>query len=258
MHTNRSLFFYFLLCCCFLCSCLDLHHPSDPVPVAVNYTVVHKSILFNKKNIELQLDSVDHVLYVRLIIKGFKGEALPVHSRYKDTLFSTAFNFGFYYNNQLIRSEYMALHNSKWLGDSTATLSNLIFPTDTNDLRLSCEINFQVPMYAFHQLKKGKQSIELNISQSVFTDEAMVTKANGREESLHVYDTASLIHERVKFDLDVPAIYKSRVYGYGLILKKRFYFFACRHGQYALEKQLPGRLLDDLLSDGTVLRQNAL
>ncbi|MDQ3046806.1 MAG: hypothetical protein M3R27_04595 [Bacteroidota bacterium] len=195
----------------------------EPVP----YAVKERSNLFNEKNIAFSIDSLDKQLYIKLTIKSLKNFPFPVNTKYKDTLCKTAFRFDFYNNNKDIPSEYPALLNTmEWQQDTTERAGFLSISTDTIDLRTTNELKVRIPLYAFHALKSGKQTIELRMGQTVFTNEKRFLKSDGSSEFVHICECKELLNARVTFDINVPVIYKSMIYGEGLVLKNDSTFSA--------------------------------
>jgi hypothetical protein len=185
----------------------------------MHYKVGQRSQLFNEKNISFTLDSGGNTLYINLAIKALKHFPFPINKQFHDTLFKTVFNFSMGVNGVVINSEYNSLKNRGWGKDTNARMQQLVFASDTIDLRSANEISFEVPMYVFHQLKKGNQKIGLKMSQSLFTDELHVVRPDSSMDYEHLYATKPLLSGSVIFDMNVPPIYKSIVYGYGLELR---------------------------------------
>ncbi|MCE9538228.1 MAG: hypothetical protein K8R85_03300 [Bacteroidetes bacterium] len=214
----KILFCFF--CAVFLNSCEYHRYNEVYVPQPVNYTVLKKSSFFNEKNISFSIDSLNNVLYVRLTVNGLKIFPFPVDKKSKDTLFKTAFNFVFYSDSKIIVSDYPVMKNTfRYFIDTLATAKNMSFSTDTVDLRNSNDLLIQIPFYAFHNLKRGKHIIELAVSQALFTDEVSIVNTDNSSRYVHAYATKPLINARVKFEIVVPPIYKSIIYGLGLELK---------------------------------------
>jgi hypothetical protein len=187
-------------------------------PKAVSFTVTSRSELFNKKYIELDVDSLDNNLFLRLRIKGDRSLPFPVRGR--DTLFKTAFTFNFYDSKGAVQSDFVALRNTlRWKVDSTESVKYLRISTDTIDLRYANDIVIKIPYYAFHNLKKGKQNLRLKVDQNVFTGEMSYKNKDNVTEYSNIYIERSLLSAAISFDLQLPAIYKSYVYGNGLELK---------------------------------------
>ncbi len=211
----------------FLSACLNSGTVKRKFLEPVPYAVKEKSSFFTEKNISFSIDSMDHQLYIKLTIKSLKNFPFPVNTKYKDTLCKTAFRFDFYNNNKDIPSEYPALLNTmEWQNDSSDRADFLSISTDTIDLRTTNELKIRIPLYAFHSLKSGKQTIELRMGQTVFTNEKRFLKSDGSSEFVHLCECRELLNARVSFDINVPAIYKSMIYGEGLALKNDSTFSA--------------------------------
>ncbi len=211
---------FFLAFSIYLSGCVNTNFRENTVPTPVNYSVLQNSAYFNRKNMSFSIDSLNKTLYLKLTINGLKDFPFPVNQKYKDTLFKTAFNFDFYCENKIILSDYPNLKNTfLYQYNNSSTPNNLSISSDTIDLRKSNEIQIQIPFYAFHNLKRGKRSIELAMSQTVFTDEFTIQKPESSREYIHLYATKPLMNGRVKFEINLPAIYKSTIYGLGLELK---------------------------------------
>lgn len=190
----------------------------EELPQNLPYTVVSRSPHFNKKNITFKLDTVNHFLNVRLNLEKMKDLPFPVVE--KDTLRATAFHFDFYYKNQLLSSDYniyqsaVQVRNHRII-DST----HLCFSGDTIYLSNSNELIFQIPFYAFHKLKQGKQTIELHMWQDTFRGDAYDSIYNKVKTRYCNYAQKIILEAKVQFEIDVPRIYKSTIIGYGLQLK---------------------------------------
>ncbi len=163
---------------------------------------------------------MNNKLYIQLNFKidDLKKFPFPINTKYNDTLFKTAFNFDFFNNGQLIFSNYCSLKNTlRWVTDSSNLRNRLHISSDTINLQNDNNLQIEIPFYAFHNLKKGKQTIELAISQTVFTNDSYQKDSSGKYYRL--YAVKPLLNARVKFAIDVPEIYKSIIYGQGLVLR---------------------------------------
>ncbi len=193
----------------------DIHFPA---PVA--YSVIEKSKLFNDKTTKFQLDSVDKTLIINLDLFSLKNIGFPINREFKDTLTKTVFNFEFYNNGKLISSEYNKLKNTlRWINDSTDRVNQLIIQTDAIDFKYGNNVSFKLPFYAFHNLKKGKQTIELKMYQTFFVGDTYVDGKGKPSNHFYYKEEKQLFSATVKFDLYIPEIYKTIVYGYGLELR---------------------------------------
>ncbi|HEY0030457.1 MAG TPA: hypothetical protein VGC65_06845 [Bacteroidia bacterium] len=190
----------------------------SPQPVA--YTVIQKSSYITEKNIAVHIDSLDNTLYFNFTLKQLGNLPFPQNTQYKDTLSKTAFRFDLYHNNKIVSSDYQLLKNTmRWITDSSTTASNICFVSDTINLKQENTIQFQIPMYAFYDLKQGKQTFELAFSQNIFVDEVTIKGKDNSSEFLHISETKPLLNGRIKFEINLPAIYKSVIFGEGLTLR---------------------------------------
>ncbi|HLC83795.1 MAG TPA: hypothetical protein VJI69_08185 [Bacteroidia bacterium] len=212
--------FYILICFFSICACYSPNREKLKFPKAVDYTVVSRTPLFNKKNTSLTIDSLNNLLIIKLTLNPMRDLPFPIDMKDKDTLTQTAFNFDFYSNDKIILSDYKKYKNSlRWQIDSSETCNNLSFVSDTLYMTASNEIIYEIPYHVFHNLKQGNQTIELRICQNTFkgTGHEVLTKEN--KYNYCNYATKCILDARVKFDITIPTIYKSTVYGFGLQLK---------------------------------------
>lgn len=210
---------YISAICLLFCACV---HPfvDEQQPKPVDYSVVSKSIFFNTNNITFSIDTAHSTLFVKFKLSSLKNFPFPIVTKYKDTLTRTAFNFEFYSNNKVILSDYRIFKNTfRYYHDTLPTARDLKVSTDTINLKNDNELEFKIPFWAFHNLKKGKQTIEMAMWQTTFTDEKRLIKSDSNSYYIHLLQVRPMINARVKFDLNIPAIYKSVVIGKGLILQ---------------------------------------
>ena len=200
--------------------CLNPLKKKPQLPQSVDYTVVSRTPDFNKKNTSLTIDTINNLMIVRLIVNPAKKLPYPINTKDKDTLDQTAFNFDFYQNGKIILSDYKKNKNTlRWQTDSSETSNYLRFVSDTLYLTTSNEITFEIPFHVFHNLKQGKQTIELRIWQNTFKGNGHEIKTADNRYNYCNYATKCIFDARVKFDVIIPPIYKSSVYGFGLQLK---------------------------------------
>lgn len=216
---SKSLLFFLIITFSFF-SCVNSHREEKVEPKPVSYSVLNRSSYFNKNNITFTIDSLNNTLLVKLTIKELKNFPFPIHPQFHDTLFKTAFTFDLYSNNKIITSDYRIYKNTfRYYTDTLPTAKNLSFSTDTVDLRNANELKIQIPFYAFHNLKKGKQLIEIAMYQTTFTDEVRIMKPDSNCSYIHVLAVKPLMNARVKFEINVPEIYESIIYGRGILLR---------------------------------------
>ncbi len=217
---NFRLHLLVLLFTLFFFGCVNSHHDERFESKPVSYSVLSRSSYFNKNNISFSIDSLDNSLLFTLTIKKLKNFPFPINSQYHDTLFKTAFSFDFFCNNKIITSDYQKLKNTfRYYTDTLSSAKDLRHLSDTIDLRSDNSISFKIPFYAFHNLKKGKQTIEIGMSQTTFTDEVRVLNPDSSSSYKHIIALRPLMNARVKFEINIPEIYKSIIYGRGLVLR---------------------------------------
>jgi hypothetical protein len=219
--TNKSKFVLLFVLTLLIYSCVNrVFDPPTRLPQPIKYSVLQKCSFFNEKNITFSVDSFDNMLRVDLTISALKNCPFPINKLYNDTLSKAAFNFDFYNNGKIIQTDYCQIKNTlRWFTDTSSTALNLSVLTDTVDLKMDNPINIQIPFYAFHNLKKGKQTIELRISQNVFCNEAKKVGKNNSYEYVHLCEIKPLLNATIKFDVNFPPIYKAIIYGQGLTLQ---------------------------------------
>lgn len=217
MKNNRKVVLYVLCMFILFIRCTNSFPPIDKLK-SVTFTVIEQSVFFNKKTTELLIDSLDKNLYIQLNFRDCSGLPFPINSEYHDTLTKTAFHLDFYSNNKLIESEYVSfLDKMQW--KSAYSDSCLRLKTDTVDLKYANNQFIQVPLYAFHKIKSGHNSFTLHVWQDVFTNDLRVMTKDSSFRTQHLYSKKELLNAKVKFDITIPTIYKSIIYGEGLSLK---------------------------------------
>lgn len=210
---------FFILCLILILSCNSEYHENRERMIPIAYSTSFKSPFFNDKYTSISLDSIGNTLYVSLNISASKNIPYPVNSEFKDTLTRTAFNFEFYSDGQLIRSDYKGINNTlHWKKDTTISKNDLIVTTDTIDLEEGSLISFKLPLFAFHSLKNGKHLIKMKVYQDLFTDETYF-KTDSSSGYKHLYAAKKLFESEITFEVNVPKIYKSKLYGFGLELR---------------------------------------
>lgn len=218
MKFCRTFFIFFSII--FFASCYTSTYKKDNTPKPVEYINLQKSTFFDKNNAAFSIDSINNTLFLQLGMNGMKNLPFPINTQYHDTLTKTVFNFDFYTDGQLILSDFRSLKNSlMWRTDTSSMRNFLSISSDTIDLEQGENIKIEIPFYAFHKLKKGKHTIELNMWQNLFTGDVRVTDKEGYGSTIHLLATKPFLSARVKFNIEVPEIYQSNIYGQGLELR---------------------------------------
>ena len=202
-----------------LSSCIRERNYDVKTATPVPYTQASKTAAFTSAFTSLTLDSINNVLLINLTIKNTNKIQFPVNRQYNDTLTHTAFNFDFIHNGNIIMSDYSSLKNTlRWEKDTSVNNDLLRITTDTSDLTEGYSFSLKLPYYAFHQIKSGKQRFTLKVYQTLFMDELRL-KTDSTYKYLKVYDPKQLFATEIEFELNIPKIYKSTLYGFGLQLR---------------------------------------
>jgi hypothetical protein len=222
---KHSLIFIFLISLAFSsCFRFGKEKKQEPIP----FTLSNTSELFDEKYFELRIDSADHYLNIRLEPKKqISGFPFP---KDKDgcRLSSTAFTFSLCVNGHSIGSAGLPAHtgNYNYFGYNQWVQDDLVYTTDTFDLMRSRPFEFKVPLYAFNKLKRGKNTVELFCRQDIFCSPSTFSKLqidpikkDSSYRSIRNYSRSSLIAFTAKFDINVPQIFKTTIYGYGIELR---------------------------------------
>ncbi|HEY4798629.1 MAG TPA: hypothetical protein VII99_06075 [Bacteroidia bacterium] len=208
---------------------------TPPVPEhfsSVKYTLINHSKYFSDCIRNVEVDTGNQKLRIRFNLRTAARFPFPVIDSMKDTLTGTAFRVEFLHNGQPILLDRAVIFpsfnampvNYYWRGKSLDSV--LSFSSDTVDLRNSSALQFTIPFYAFQQLKSGRQKIELKVSQNIFCSAKEISI---REWNPIFHDTSfrymknykagEMISCKIALDLNVPPIYKSILYGEGLMLR---------------------------------------
>ena len=241
LNMNKQHFLFIGCIALLLCSCVRSGTSSAESPVALPFRIESKSPLLDEHCFTLKLDSANHVLSVKLNINLPKNFAFPVNKKYREKLTKAAFDLSFYFNGKPIASDYVKTHSFGW-NAAPSTPETLSFSSDTVDLRTMQDLQFQIPFYAFHELKKGKRSIVLKISERLFTathTEEKKGDAGMYDSTVYLTDSRPLLNMSVRFDLSVPPVYKSVIYGYGLVLRNDSTFSPSGMDNTILKSSLP-------------------
>jgi len=200
-------------------SCTSPFRKADQLPKPIPYIVLSKSAAFSNKYITLTIDSSANSIRIKMQLSSIKDLPIPINKK-GDTLFGTSFHFDFYCDNKMIKSEFNKHRQTNYLNkDSASTADNLCFVSDTIYLNAPNELIYELPMHALYSLKKGKQAIELRIRQSTFTIDKRTSKIDSTWKHADLYNSTCLFDAKIKFDINIPTIYKTTIYGFGLQLK---------------------------------------
>ena len=197
-------------------------------PKHVEFIVSEKSPLTKENFFKLQIDSFNNNLLVRINVTNEMAKFQFPKDKEGHFLSGTAFNFTFLQNGRPVPGTDIAVKISKnnyfgynkWLG------KNISYTTDTLDLMSAHQIEFKVPLYVFNKLQSGIQELELSCSQKLFCSgfafgKQYIDTVNNDTSTRYIrnYAPLSLLSFKAKFKINVPKIFKTTFYGYGIELR---------------------------------------
>ena len=197
-------------------------------PKPIEFIISEKSQLTKENFFKLHIDSFHNDLLFRINITNEMAKFQFPKDKEGHFLSGTAFNFTFLQNGVPVPGANIAVKNSihnyygynKWLGKT------ITYNTDTLDLMSAHLIEFKVPLYAFNKLRSGVQELELSCSQKLFCSGSAFgkqyidsVKNDTTLRYIRNYAPLSLLSFKVKFKINVPRIFKTTLYGYGIELR---------------------------------------
>lgn len=219
---------YFLLL--LLSSCFRFGKQKEEIK-EVPFTIVSKSELFSEKYFTLRIDSANNYLKIKLEpTKTISSFPFP-KDKDGNLLSASAFTFSFCVNGQCIQSASLPSsggnnYHNNYFGYNHWVQEKVLYTSDTLDMRYLRPVEFEIPLYAFNKLKRGTNSIELHCRQDLFCSPSRFTKLeidpathDSSYRSIRNYAHASLIAFTAKFNVHVPQIFKTAIYGYGIELR---------------------------------------
>ena len=194
----------------------------------VEFIISEKSPFTKEDYFKLTIDSLNNYLYIKLKTTEALSDFQFPKGKNGNPLTGTAFNFVFSAKGKTIEGASLCRPNlnntyfgyNKWLSNTIS------YSSDTLDLKEKQMIEFKIPFYAFHKLKYGQQELELHCSQAVFCSgtkfgTAVIDTARADTSTIYIrnYVPSSLLSFKVKFKINIPPIYKTKLYGYGIQLR---------------------------------------
>lgn len=194
---------------------------------SIVYEVVERSVDFKEEAFDLRIDSTRDYLYLTLDIDHNKLWKTPFPKSGNEELTGTSFVFKLTCDGKEITSpelkhscgDHGYFGYNKWLKDEFKLES------DTINLRTPNSVGFKIPFYLFHNIKAGRHDFEITCFQNMFCS----PYKNYKELVNELGDTvqidfrnrvkATLFSFKAKFKLNVPPIFKTIIYGYGIELR---------------------------------------
>lgn len=188
----------------------DWDRKLDEKKIATQFS--ENSTYFSTKSVRLQIKEYKKILSITLDYKTPKNFSFPVDSFYGDTLTETRFYLK-------INSNGMPVKLDKSFSGYFGTINDpeeIIIPFKKQTIYSSYHDQIQIPLNVFHALKKGKQNLEGELYINAFYGSHFDTISN---ETIPLEIPYHQIHGKIKFILDIPEIYRTDLYGYGLELR---------------------------------------
>jgi hypothetical protein len=181
----------------------------------IDTQIAGNSSVFSTKNVRLNIREYKQILYITLDYKVPKNFSFPVDSFYGDTLTETRFFLQLKCNGTPVVIDERVAGYSGFSG-TVADTNCFIIPFNKRSLRTTYHDEIQLPLTVFHTLKKGKQRFEGELFAKTFYGTHYDTTTS-QSETIEM--PCNIIHGQIKFILDIPEIYLTTLYGYGLELR---------------------------------------
>ena len=197
-------------------------------PQPVEFIISENSPITKEDYFKLTIDSLNNYLYIKLKTTEALSDFQFPKDKNGNPLTGTAFDFVFSHNGKTIEGACLCNPNSNstYFGYNKWLSNTISYSSDTLDLKEKQTIEFKIPLYAFHKLKVGQQELELHCSQTVFCSGtkfgfAVIDTAYGDTSTKYIrnYVLASLLSFKAKFKINIPPIFKTKLYGYGIELR---------------------------------------
>lgn len=132
-----------------------------------------------------------------------------------DTLYYTRFKLVFYFKNDTIPLNFTTKNNgfSSYVVDS----GNLVLTMPRHNLYATYNANLNIPLYLFHNLKKGKNKVLMEFTQDEF--QAPTSTRDSMAIDGYLTKKEKLISGKYSFEISVPEIYETVIYGNGIDLR---------------------------------------
>ncbi len=201
--------------CFFLTSCIEEWDKSLDTK-NIEYEVIDGSEYFNTKYFDIEITKYRNMLTLNMKVALHGDFDFPYDSTETRQLVNTAFYYDFLYNGQAIPAERTLLENNLHsLINKKGTVS---FRSKLKNINVERKFKINVPLYVFHNVKNGKQQIELNIYQKHFQNtETYNTETGDYNQITKVYEKK--LWGKIKFELEIPEIYLTQIYVDSIILR---------------------------------------
>lgn len=190
-----------------------------------------KSPLYKENFFKIKIDTFYNELKIRFSVSEEMARFNFLKSAEGDTLSLTSFSFTLLKNSIPIQNPVLLRESKNGYNSYANGLSGpVISATDTFDMRSSFGYDefFNIPLCAFNTLKSGANDLELIGSQNIFCSNYKRSKTDFNVDP-ETHDTtfrnyrnitkAVLFSFKIRFRINIPPIYKTTLYGYGITLR---------------------------------------
>jgi hypothetical protein len=174
------------------------------------------------------IDTLDNYLSVHFSVDPdkIKKFSFPKFRNF-DTLRGVSFKFELFENGKLIEGAGLEGKNNgaNYFRYNDWMKKDLVFYTDSEDIRYLYSESFHIPYYALKNLKAGNHILELRISQDHFFSANKLRRYRLNEKRDTIVDEyrnfvkLNLLNWQAKFKFSMPEVYRTNLYGLGIELR---------------------------------------
>lgn len=206
----------FNLCCIFLligCGISENRYPKQ-----IKYTVLNETLNSSKIDYKIILDSINQSIRFEVYVGKLDSIINSITNNDTDKITHSVFKLEFYNNEKPILSSHKN-HFNIYLPDTSKSFrynKHYIIKTDTIDIKRGFNIQTKIPLYAFHSLKSGTQTIKLKLKHEFYSlcfdkkDSLQYSKDNSllSKKKYRINPKTSFSCDLI-FNLDIPKIHET-------------------------------------------------
>lgn len=181
----------------------------------IDTEVLGKTNLFSTKTVRLKITEYKNILTVSLDYKLPKNISLPIDSFYGDTLTETRFFIKLYCNGKPLTINKNIIGYEGFFNSMLDT-NIIVIPFAKQNIIPVYHSEISIPMYIFHNLKADKQAIEGELFARKFYG---IHYDKETKETTDLEIETDALKGKIRFNIDVPEIYLTTIYGNGLDLR---------------------------------------
>ncbi|MFH2142323.1 MAG: hypothetical protein ABIJ97_07880 [Bacteroidota bacterium] len=179
-----------------------------------DYETVSSTKNITDKTFDVDITKYHKNLNLHFNIKLPADFQFPTDSSGQRKLSKTSLLIAFYYKGQLISTSTSKLSQRHFILFRNAPL---VLKTKDINLENITNMDINIPMYIFHEIPKGEQELEVYIYQEKMGCDYFYDEENNYYEE-EIHDT-TIIEKRIKFKVEIPEIYETRIVSGGFKLR---------------------------------------